>query len=362
MTKYQIDRHRFKAWLEDGDELAVLDIRPPEEVGYASPLFATNLPAARVKAELDRYVPRRTVRTVLVDDGSGIADRLVAELRQTGWLNLHALQGGIPAWITDGIDGLPTFDIPGVAFSTAVRDEKRTPVISATELHRWQQDGTDVVVLDSRTVAEYEQSHVPGAIAVPGAELLLRFADLVPDPATRVVVSCAGLPRAILGAQTLIDAGVPNPVAFLDDGTRGWTNAGFGLETGPSRVYGPASEPGRRSAEKLATQLSADDALTFVDRETAHSWSHDPDRTTYLLDVRTPEEHLAGHLPGSISSEGGQLLGVSYRTLAVRGSRIVLVDDLLGARAPVVAHWLQRRGFEIAILLEDFEAGDRAAA
>jgi hypothetical protein len=45
---------------------------------------------------------------------------------------------------------------------------------------------------------------------------------------------------------------------------------------------------------------------------------------------------------------------VAYRTIAVRGARVVLIDDPLGARAAVVAHWLQRRGFEIAILPYDF--------
>jgi len=77
--------------------------------------------------------------------------------------------------------------------------------------------------------------------------------------------------------------------------------------------------------------------------------------------VRTPEEFEAGHLAGSISSEGGQLLGVAYRTIAVRGSRVILVDDLLGVRARTVAHWLNRRGYEIAILLHDFAAAELSA-
>ena len=39
-------------WLNDTRELAVLDIRAAEAVGYASPLFATNQPADRVRAEI----------------------------------------------------------------------------------------------------------------------------------------------------------------------------------------------------------------------------------------------------------------------------------------------------------------------
>jgi rhodanese-related sulfurtransferase len=176
------------------------------------------------------------------------------------------------------------------------------------------------------------------------------------------VVSCAGLPRAILGAQTLIDAGVANAVSYLDDGTRGWTDAGFELETGRTASYGEPSEEARQFALERGDSLSAKDGLTFIDRQTAERWNADPARTTYLLDVRTPEEFARASLPGSISSEGGQLLGVAYRTIAVRGARVVLIDDLLGSRARIVAHWLARRGFEIAILLHDFEAEKRAAA
>ena len=358
MTNRSIGKQTLIDWLGDGAELAVLDIRPTAEVGYASPLFATNLPADRLEAELDRFVPRRVVRPVLVDGGTGAAKTAVARLGASGWTNIHYLEGGITAWIEGGVDSLPTFDIPGVPFVTKVRDEKGTPVVTATELQALRDRGEDLIVLDSRTVPEYSKEHVPGAVSVPGAELVLRFKDLVPSPDTKVLVSCAGLPRAILGAQTLIDAGVPNFVAYLDDGTKGWTNAGLKLETGKTAAYGEASDEARRFAEAHIATLAKGDALRYIDRGTAESWVGDNARTTYFLDVRTPEEFAAAHLPGSISSEGGQLLGVAYRTIAVRGSRVILVDDLLGVRARTVAHWLSRRGYEIAILLHDFAAAE----
>ncbi len=362
MTEHSIEKATLVDWLGDGLELAVLDIRPADEVGYASPLFATNLPGERLEAEIDRFVPRRVVRTVLVDGGDGTAEAAAIRLVKIGWTDIHVLRGGIPVWVDGGTEKLLTFDIPGVPFVTKVRDERQTPVVSAVELKAWRDQGEDVIVLDTRTLGEYEKAHVPGAVGVPGAELLLRFKDVVPSPETKVVVSCAGLPRAILGAQTLIDAGVSNVVAYLDDGTRGWTEAGFDLEVGRTVTYREPTETARRFASEHGESLSAKDALTFINRQTAETWNADPARTTYLLDVRTPEEFTRAHLPGSISSEGGQLLGVSYRTIAVRDARVVLVDDLLGSRARIVAHWLARRGFEIAILLHDFEAEERAAA
>ncbi|STW14662.1 Rhodanese-related sulfurtransferase [Klebsiella pneumoniae subsp. rhinoscleromatis] len=51
------------------------------------------------------------------------------------------------------------------------------------------------------------------------------------------------------------------------------------------------------------------------------------DRTTFLFDVRSPEEYAAGHYPGSLSTPGGQLVQETDHFASVRGARIVLLDD-----------------------------------
>src|SRR5579863_986588 len=73
---------------------------------------------------------------------------------------------------------------------------------------------------------------IPTATSVPGAELVLRVRALAPDPATTIVVNCAGRTRSIIGTQSLINAGIPNRVAALRNGTIGWTLAGLELDHG----------------------------------------------------------------------------------------------------------------------------------
>jgi rhodanese-related sulfurtransferase len=83
-------------------------------------------------------------------------------------------------------------------------------------------NGTDIKVLDSRPFDEYARISIPTGINVPGAELVLRVRDIVPSPGTTIVVNCAGRTRSIIGAQSLINAGVPNKVVALRNGTMGW--------------------------------------------------------------------------------------------------------------------------------------------
>src|ERR1700678_1020281 len=100
MTDRIIDSQTFAQWLDDGAELAVLDVRAKEEATYyGGPLFGTNLPADRALKEIDRAVPRRQVRTVLVDGGDGRGKELVGTLHREGWSNIYALRGGFPAWL-----------------------------------------------------------------------------------------------------------------------------------------------------------------------------------------------------------------------------------------------------------------------
>lgn len=354
MSIRPIHRATLQTWLTEsglgsGEELALLDLRSVEAFAKGHPLFATNLPAENLERDALRFVPRKSVRLVLLDNGDGAAAKGAAVLEGLGYTDINVLTGGIPAWTADGVNGLPTFDIPGIIFTESVRDLRGTPSIEAAQLKKLYDAKEDVIVIDTRTREEFARGHVPGAVNAPGEEILYRFLDQVPNPDTFVVVSCAGLPRAIIGAQTLIDAHVPNRVAFLEDGTAGWTRATLELATGGEK-RGSASAAATAFGVKHAHELAKRASVRTVDQQGVADWLADTTkRTTYLLDIRSTEEYEAGHVPGSISAPGGQLLAVSHRTVATRGARLVLIDDD-GTRAVTTAYWLQQRGWEVHLL------------
>ena len=340
----------LRDWLADGGEIAFIDVREEGPHADGHPLLAINLPYSRIELDILRLVPRKSTRVVLVDDDDGVAVRAARRLAHLGYGDVRVLAGGIAAWAAAGYPLFPSNNVPSKGFAEIVEIDSHTPHISAAELHEMQAAGKNLKILDSRTVEEFNRFHVPGAQTCPGAELVYRFADLVPDPETLVVVSCAGRTRSIIGAQSLINAGVPNKVVSLQGGTQGWRLAGLELERNTRQTVAPVSPAGAATSTSHAVSVSAKYGVKRIDRATLAAWQREAaTRTTYLLDVRTPDEFAAGHLPGSVSAQGGQLVQAIDRWCATRGSRVVLVDDN-GTRAVMTAHWLKQMGWDVSVL------------
>lgn len=333
--------------LRDGGELALLDVREEDPFAQAHPLFAAQLGLGRLEADAPWRLPRRDVAIVLYDDGEGLAETAARRLQSLGYTRVGLLEGGLDGWRRSGGELFQDVNVPSKAFGELVEHEVHTPSLSAPEVEALLRRGADAVVLDARRFEEYQVMSIPGGISVPGAELALRVRDLAPDPATRVIVNCAGRTRSIIGTQSLVNAGIPNPVCALRNGTIGWTLAGLPLEHGQSRRFGEASSQARLAARESAGRL-ADRAgarrLRLEDLDAAPPAG----RTVYRYDVRTPEEYAAGHLAGFGSAQGGQLVQETDVFAPVRGARIVLVDGGDDVRAPMTAHWLAQMGWDVA--------------
>jgi rhodanese-related sulfurtransferase len=184
---------------------------------------------------------------------------------------------------------------------------------------------------------------------------------VAPSPRTLVVVNCAGRTRSIIGAQSLINAGVPNRVVALRNGTMGWELAGFQVERGAGRRAPEVSEAALAYARKAAAQVAARFGVKTIDRAMLERFHREADRRTlYLFDVRHPEEYEANHLPGALSAPGGQLVQATDRYVGVLRARIVLVDDT-GVRATMTASWLRQMGWDEVFVLGGGLDGAREA-
>ena len=340
----------LKAALGDGEEIAVLDVRESGVFAHRHIFFATSAPLWRLELLIDGLVPRRNTRIVLIDANESLAHQAAATLVRVGWRNVSVLAGGTDAWVAAGFEIFSGTNVPSKAFGEAIEHQKHTPTIDTQALQQRIARGDNIVVVDSRTPEEFSNFSLPFAHSLPGAELVYRIGEIAPDPETFVVVNCAGRTRSIVGAQTLIDAGIPNPVASLRDGTMAWLLAGHTLAQGRSTTLpepGPAALASAREraasvAERAGVQRINADELARFEVEAGK-------RSLYRFDVRSQSEYLGGHLKGWRWAPGGQLVQATDEYVATRRARIVLLDwD--GVRALTTGAWLaQLGGYEVFV-------------
>ena len=177
------------------------------------------------------------------------------------------------------------------------------------------------------------------------------------DDGTTVVVNCAGRTRSIMGAQSLRSAGLDRVVA-LKDGTMGWELAGLQLDHGRDELVAEPDADGWQQAQAAARAVAERCGVRTMGRAQLDGWLGDAARTTYLMDVRTPEEFATGHLPEATGASGGQLVQATDEYLVTRGARVVLADhDAIGAT--MTASWLIQMGWDAWVLEPDWldEAG-----
>ncbi|MEM9563880.1 MAG: rhodanese-like domain-containing protein [Actinomycetota bacterium] len=349
----------------DGGELALLDARE-QGVYHRSHLFnAACVPLSNLELLLGDLVPRRSAPIVWCDDDGaddGLAVRAAARAAELGWTDVAVLVGGNDAWAAGGGELYSGVNVPSKAFGEYVEHTFDTPRLPATEVKALL-DGAErgdgsVVVLDSRPMNEFRRMSIPTGTDCPGAELVHRVKEVAPDPATTVVVNCAGRTRSIIGAQSLINAGLENRVVALENGTMGWELAGLVVDRGRD-VHAPEPGPDARTwARAAAAGVGERFGVLRSTIDEIDAWRADTGRTTFLLDVRTSDEFEAGHLAGSRHAAGGQVVQATDEYVGTLGARLVLLDDD-ETRALMTGSWLRQLGWhEVAVLAGGLPAAE----
>ena len=332
--------------LDTNATLALIDVREHGEYNLAHIAGASSVPRRQLEARLGRLVPYRGVPVVVCDDTGRRAALAAATLERMGYGDVAVLAGGVNRWAADNLPTEWGLNVPSKDFGEKVEVQHHVPTIDADELARRQQRGDDLIILDTRTPEEYRRFCIPGGRSAPGGELALRIHDLVRErPNATVVINCAGRTRSIIGARVLQRMRMPNVVS-LRNGTSGWLLAGLELERGADRVELPPPSPeGRAAAEAYAARVAAEDGVRMLTiAELQKTMARAAGETVYLVDVRTREEYLAGHVPGFGWMPGGQAVQRADDTVAVRNSIVVFCCDGT-ARASLTASWYRQMGF-----------------
>lgn len=338
-----------------GSEIALIDVREEHEFAQGHPLFAAQIPLRRIDEEARWRIPRLATPVVVYDDGEGLARKAAVRLEALGYTDVRELEGGLSGWRDAGYELFEDVNSYSKAFGELVEHRRHTPSLPAEEVQALIREKADIRILDARRYDEYNTMSIPTGTSVPGAELALRARTIAPDPDTTIIVNCAGRTRSIIGAQSLVNAGVPNKVYALRNGTIGWTLAGQDLETGQTRAAPEVDDAATQEARIHARDVAYRAGVKRIGWDELEALRADAARTLYLYDVRQPREYESGHLPGFRNAQGGQLVQETDHNAPVRGARIVVTDPT-GVRADMTASWLAQLGWDVHVLDIDWSA------
>jgi len=346
MTALPVSASQVRCALLLRDEVAFLDLRHEAAFATGHPLFAANMAADRITLEARTRLPRKDVPIVVYDAGEGLVPAAIDRLMTLGYTNVRQLDGGLQAWRKAGYELFQDVNSYAKAFGELVESRRHTPSFSADEVAALMSAKANIAILDVRRFDEYATMNIPGSISVPGAELVFRAGRAAPDPATTIIVNCAGRTRSIIGTQSLINAGVPNKVRALRNGTIGWILAQQELEHGADRRGEIGAFEG---AQANALDVAYRAGVRHIGIDETNALRAQTHRTLYRFDVRSAEDYASGHIAGFRHYPGGQLVQEIDMAAPVRGARILLTDDK-GLRADMTASWLAQMGWETYVL------------
>ena len=247
-----------KAMLADGEELALIDVREELIFSQRHLLWARSVPLSRLELRFARLVPRRATRIVLCDDDDGLVERAADDpCRAPATPTCRYLDGGVAGLGAGRLRAVLRRQRAEQGVRRIRRARRGTPSIGASEL-----DGADAQPAPTwwcstagrSTNTSASRSRPRSTCRAPS--WCCACAISRPSPDTLIVVNCAGRTRSIIGAQSLINAGVPNKVVALRNGTMGWHLAGLDLRQRQDQARADASADGLAWAKAAAASVA----------------------------------------------------------------------------------------------------------
>lgn len=130
---------------------------------------------------------------------------------------------------------LALFAAPVAIGASSLRESSELQLVTPMEVRRILASGEGPVIVDARSVGEYRQGHVPGALNVPHKETWGRINELRPYEERGIIYYCAKGARAKIAANGLLVEGF-RKVGLMTGHLQVWQELGYPLARG--------SEPG----------------------------------------------------------------------------------------------------------------------
>lgn len=235
--------------------------------------------------------------TILIYDTTALPGRAYVAFEYAGLGDkTHVLDGGVGVW-TDSLSTDAT-----TAAATSFKLERKNDIRVDKAYITGKVGASEAVIIDGRNGDAYADGHIPGAQTVPASSLLTKQATLQSQPVLtalldskgvtpdREVVSyCGSGVAAANNYLALKNLGYKNVVLY-DASWDEWSRdprAGQQVSLANYTFTGGAIDAAPAGAPK------------FLDADQVKALAKDPG--VVIVDVRSPSDYAAGHIPGSVN-------------------------------------------------------------
>lgn len=296
--------------LIENSDIILIDVRSPEE-------WENGYIAGTEFVWIDEFMsnrdmwPQDTSATIVVYCGSSYRAGIAAVMMELmGYEDVRNLVGGINAWVAAGLplEGVPEtteepaedFDFVSAANDYLTSLPGNFNAVLVDEVAEALASDDAPFLLDVRTVDEYTESHIEGAINIPLQEVTQNL-DLLPGLDANIVIYCGSGHRSAMAMIALNLLGYENATSMLR-GFSAWTSAGNpGTDVVTTAEAGEAPEVDAAMFEVVDAYMTAIPAGYFIVRADDLNVELVEDPDIILVDVRTEGEFADGFIPGAVS-------------------------------------------------------------
>lgn len=291
--------------LFENPDILLIDVRSPEEWANGYIAGADHIWVNEFMASVDAW-PEDKDAPIVIYCASGYRGGIATVMMNLmGYTNVRNLSGGIGAWIAAGLplEGVPEetaeeaaeFDFAAVADAYLSNLPENFNAVRPDGLAEELEGDDAPFLLDVRTVDEYTESHIEGAINIPLQEVTQNL-DLLPEQDANIVVYCGSGHRSALAMEALNLLGYTNTRSMLT-GFANW--AGATSDVPAEAEVGTAPEIDAALFEAVDGYISSIPAGYYVVRADALN-EELFENDIFLIDVRTTGEFEAGYIEGAV--------------------------------------------------------------
>ncbi len=286
-------------------ELLLIDVRSEtewNEQGYIA--GAQHIWIDEFMSHQDMWPADKNTEIVVYCASSYRGGIAMTMLKLMGYPNVRNMAGGFNAWVAEGLPvegGMPAaaeFDLPSylTAYVAALPDSFNA--LRVTDLEAELAAGGELTLVDVRSIDEYAEGHIEGAINIP-IETVADSLALLPALDANIVVYCGSGHRSALVMESLTLLGYTN-VRSLLGGTKAWMTSEL-----PVTDVGTTVEPGtmpavNESVLPLVAEYLANLPAGYGTVKAEDLSAELAENPVVLIDVRTDGEYAQGFIEGAM--------------------------------------------------------------